>query len=213
MMALTPNEATIAGAVLGAGLGAIFGGLISYVTVRYTLKHGPNYGEQISDIHREFHALAETQENMRLQMVKDSKAEQERHITRERKAEAARWKPTAKILSAIQGSEQANVLRLESPKQFALTAASLISPSGAKLYDYPVNGPKVYSSGCSVALPHQSLLLSANSSQSFAQRNVFDGSVRYTAVRQDDGTEYTGDVPFHAETVYVASTLGFKLQG
>lgn len=210
---ITPNEATIAGAVLGAALGALFGGIVSFLTARYTLKHGPNYEKQITNIHHEFHALAKTQEDMRLQMVEDSKAEQERHVTQERKAEAARWKPAAKILSSVQGSEQANVLRLDSSRQFALTAASLISPSGANLYEYPVNGPNVFSSGCSVSLVRESLLLLANSVQPPRPFGGFDGSVRYTTMRQDDGTEYTGHVPFHAETVIVADTLWYKLQG
>jgi hypothetical protein len=211
--ALTPNEATITGAVLGAILGAGFGAIVSFLTARYILKHGPNYGEQISNIHREFHSLARTQEEMRLQMVEDSKAETERHLSQERRAEAARWKPTARIISNIQGTEQVNTLRLESPKDFSLTEAYLVSPGGAKLYDYPVNGPKVFSTGCGVVLVHNSLLMIANSSQSFIQRNTFDGSVRYTVVREDDGTQFSGEVPFHAETARVGNGLWFKLQG
>ncbi len=148
-------------------------------------------------------------------MVKDElkQAEAARRQAEEEKAEAARWKPSASIVSAVEGQEQVNKLVLKSHLQFALLEAALLSTSGAKLHDYAVDGAKVFSTGFSVPIVHASLLKIANSSQSFFQSNTFQGSIRYTVVRQTDGIQFSGVLPFHAETVFVSNTLWFKLAG
>jgi Major Facilitator Superfamily len=95
-------------------------------------------------------------------MVKDElkQAEAARRQTDEEKAEAARWKPSASIVSAVEGQEQVNKLVLKSHLQFALLEATLLSTSGAKLHDYAVDGAKVFSTGFSVPIVHASLLKS-----------------------------------------------------
>jgi len=197
MALITPNEATITGAVLGAILGAVFGCIASLLTARYTIKPGANYGAQISDIHKTLDSLAKTQADLKLQQAQALEQENERHQVQEKKAEAARWKPNALINSSVQGTEQVNTLRLESPQEFAITEASLVSTSGAKLHDFPVNEPKVFSTGHSVPIVHKSLLMISNNSQSYFQTNSFQGGIRYKALRED-GTEYdvkSGSMP------------------
>jgi len=87
-------------------------------------------------------------------------AETKRHQEAANQAEAARWKPTVKVLSTVQGSAQVNLLRLESLQEFALLEAGLLSSSGAKIADYLVNGPKVRSTGFSVPITHETLVKS-----------------------------------------------------
>jgi hypothetical protein len=148
-------------------------------------------------------------------IVKDElkQAEAARRQADEEKAEAARWKPSASIVSIVEGQEQVNKLNLKSHLGFALVEASLLSPTGVKLHDYLVNGDRVFSKGFSVPITHASLLKIANNSQSYFQFSTFQGSIKYTVVRQSDGIQLTSALPFHAETVMVSNTLWFKLAG
>jgi hypothetical protein len=140
-------------------------------------------------------------------------AQAERRKLEDEKADAARWKPTAHIVSNVEGQEQVNKLRLESSQPFALVDVALISPDGVKLESYPVNGGRVFSTGTTPIITHSSLLKIANNSQSYFQFSSFQGSIRYTVVREKDGVEYTGTLPFHAEMQMVNNTLWFKLTG
>jgi hypothetical protein len=210
---LTPNEATILGATLGAVLGAALGGIVSLWTARYTLKHGANYGKQIADIHKTLDALARTQDELRQQQAQALEVENQRHVEATCKAEAARWKPIARIISKIEGSEQVNALSLGSTLEFAITEASLVSPVGVKLHAYSVLGAKAFSRGFSIPLTHSSLLLIANNNQQYFQTQTFEGSVTYTVLRKQDGTEYSGEVPFHGQATIVGHTGWFKLTG
>jgi hypothetical protein len=154
MLGITPNEATLIGAFGGAALGAVVGGVVSFFTTRYMVKHGPDYSAQIAGTNEALAAIAATQEQMRKQHALAVEAEAKRHQEATNQAEAARWKPTVNILSTVQGSAQVNLLRLESLQEFALLEAGLFSSSGAKIADYLVNGPKVRSTGFSVAITH-----------------------------------------------------------
>jgi hypothetical protein len=148
-------------------------------------------------------------------IVKDGlrQAEATRQQADDEKVEAARWKPSASIASMVEGQEQVNKLNLTSHLEFALVEASLLSPTGVKLHDYPVDSVKVFSKGFSVPIIHASLLKIANNSQSYFQFNTFQGSIKYTVVRQNDGIQFSSVLPFHAETVTVGNTLWFKLTG
>ena len=106
-----------------------------------------------------------------------------------------------------------NKLILKSHIEFALVEVSLLSPSGAKLQDYPVEGEKVFSKGFSVPITHASLLKIANNDQSFFQFSTFQGSIRYSVIRQLDGVRSSETLPFHAEAVTVTNTQWFKLTG
>jgi len=209
VLSLTPNEATIAGGLAGAALGAV----ASIFTTRYLVKHGPNYGEQITNIHGTLAALAETQENLRQQMARTAADEKERHVAVEKRAEAARWKPEVRIETKVDGDKQANTLILKSAQSFALTEAALISPSGAKLFDYSVMGSKLFSTGFSIPLPQESLNKVAAISPSFFQQETFSGSLRYTVKREKEPVPYTGEIPFQGQRIYVGQNACFKLNG
>lgn len=213
LIALTPNEATIAGAVLGALLGGVFGGVVSFLTARYIVKHSANYEEQIADLHQTLGALARTQDEWRLQHATAIEAENQRRIEAERRAEAARWKPVVRIISKQEGIEQINVLRLESTQQFALSEVCLVSSGGAKLYDYPVAGAKAFSTGFSIPIDRKSLNLLTANSQQFFDSETFDGQFRYAVVRMQDGSTYEGVLPFHGQGIMVGIMGCYKLSG
>jgi hypothetical protein len=148
-------------------------------------------------------------------IIKDEmrQAEAARRKAEQDAAEAARWRPSASINSKVEGQEQTNKLILKSHLEFALVEASLLSPAGAKLHDYTVGGDKLFSTGFSVPITHESLLKIANTSQSYFQFSTFHGSIKYTVIWERDGIQFTGVLPFNAETVTVSNTLWFKLSG
>jgi hypothetical protein len=207
VLSLTPNEATIAGGLAGAALGAI----ASIFTTRHLVRHAPNYGDQITDIHRTLAALAETQENLRQQMARTAQDEKERHVAVEKRAEAARWKPITKIISKLENNDQVNILRLESSEEFALLEVSLCAQDGAKIHEYPTDGSKFTSKGFTLTVTRESLNKIANTSSSYFQHSVFDAALRYVVLR--GGQEYTGEVPIHAEVVFNTPNMGIKLSG
>jgi hypothetical protein len=213
MPGITPNEATLIGAFGGAALGAVVGGVVSFFTTRYMVKHGPDYSAQIAGTNEALAAIAATQEQMRKQHALAVESEAKRHQEATNQAEAARWKPTVNILSTVQGSAQVNLLRLESLQEFALLEAGLFSSSGAKIADYLVNGPKVRSTGFSVPITHETLVKIANTSQSYFQTSSFDAAVRFVVQCAGHPGTYSADVPIHAEMTTVANTLFFKLTG
>jgi hypothetical protein len=140
-------------------------------------------------------------------------AELGRRQTEDAQAEAARWRPLAGIVSEVEGQEQVNKLNLKSNLEFALVEASLLSSAGAKLHDYPVEGVNIFSRGFSVPITHASLLKVANNSQSYFQFSTFQGGIKFAVIRQRDGIQFIGVLPFEAETVTVSNTLWFKLTG
>jgi hypothetical protein len=212
MFPLTPNEATLIGALGGAALGAVIGGAVSFFVARYMVKHGANYSGQIDAINRALASLAATQEEMREQHAAASEAEAQRHADQERKAEVARWKPEARIESKVEGVEQVNKLILKSSQSFYLTEASLIAPNGAKLIDYPMDRG-VATTGFGITITHASLNQVAELSPTFFQRDTFSGAIRYSVRREKDSGSYTGDIAFHGERIYLNSTCFYKLSG
>ena|SRR5438105_3221627 len=213
MPSITNNEAAIIAAVCGSIAGGLISAGVSVFTARYTVRKGANYAAQISDIHAALASLAKTQEQLKQQHAEQTEADAQRHVLEEQRAEAAKWKPSARITSGVEGTEQVNTLHLESAQSFALLEASLTAQSGAKFFDYPVLGPKTFSTRLSIPLTHQSLVKLANTSQTFFHGGRFQGTIRYVVARQSDGIQYAGAIQFHAEQVTVNNTLWFKIEG
>lgn len=208
------GEMTLIAALAGAALGGIIGGVVSIFTTRYIVKHGPNYDEQIEGLHETIGRLAKTQEDLRLQQEEQAKEERELRVAQERKAEEARWKPQVEIVSSSDGIKQCNRLSLRSNRRFFLIEVSLLSQSGAKIFEYPMNKPCGCSTGFGVPITHESLVLIANSSQTFAQRGYFDAQLRYrVSLETGEASDYVGELPFHAEQVFVSNTCFFRLAG
>jgi hypothetical protein len=205
-LALIGTLATLAAAVIAA--------IVSVLTTRYIVKHGPNYDARFRQMHETLEALARTQDELKQQQAKTAQAESERHLIAERKAEAARWKTTAKIISLIEGNEQVNKLSVQSPDQFMLLEAYLLSDSGARLHDYQVLGKYGPSVGLNVIIGHESLLKIANTSDSYFRFSTFQGRILYKVERLGDiPASYTGEVPFSAQAVNLKNTQWFKLSG
>ncbi len=188
------------------------GGVVSFLIAKYVIRHGPNYEDKIQSVYEVLASLAKTQEALREQHERFAITEKSQREVEEKKAAAIRWKPAARVTSEIEGSEQVNKLILQSKQEFCVNEVALISSTGTKLHEYPVMGPKVFSTGFSIPISHASLILIANSSESFFQRSTFEGRLRYSVERQDSAL-FEGELPFHAETVYVHNTLWFKLAG
>jgi hypothetical protein len=212
MFGITPNQATLLGAFGGATLGAVIGGLVSFIVARYTVKHSANYSGQIETINHALSSLAATQEEMKQHYAQSVADEKKRHEENERRAEAAQWKPQARIESKVEGVEQVNKLILKDQANFYLTEVSLISLAGAKLVDYSVMAG-VSTTGFSVPITHASLNKITANNQQFFNTETFSGAIRYTARREKDGASYTGEIQFHGERVYLNSTCFYKLTG
>lgn len=211
ILTLTPNEATLAAAILSAVISAVVSGLIA----RYMISHSADYGEQIKSIHETLASLAHTQEEFRRQQATAVANEKERKDAEEMRAEAARWKPTVSLSSKIDGNQLVNTLIIKSSQSFFLQEVSLVSSTGAKLFDYPMNKPITSSTGFGVPITQESLGIVASSSHSSQiYPNVFDGRLRYKVQLEADTTSsYTGELPFHAQMPMVGNTCFYKLIG
>jgi hypothetical protein len=190
---------------------AIIAAVVSVLTTRYTVKHGPNYSGQITDIHASLAALAKTQDELKHLHASALAQGAERLVLEDARAEAARWKPTAKILSKVEGNEQVNILRIEASEEFALLEVSLLGPGGAKVHEFSTNGSNVTSKGFSHRITQESLVRIANVAPSYFQTSTFNAALRYVVSRK--GQEYTGEIPFHAQSITVGNTLWLKITG
>lgn len=114
----------------------------------------------------------------------------------------------------MEGNQQVNTLKLKSIRSFCLLEVNLISPSGAKIFDYPMNKPIGCSTGFGVPITHESLNLIANSSSTFFQHCYFDAKLRYRVVlERGDVGEYVGELSFRAQQTMVGNTCFYKLSG
>jgi TolA-binding protein len=95
-VSFTNGEITLIAASVSAGISAA----VAILTT--PIKHGPNYEEQIEGLHETIGSLARTQEELRQQQAERDKREEKRYDDQERKAEAARWRPTATIESILE---------------------------------------------------------------------------------------------------------------
>lgn len=198
---LSPTQVSLIG-VFGS---TALAGVVSFLVARYTLRNNPNYEEKIQSIYQVLASLAQTQEAFRQQHEKSLLVEQ-------KQIQATQWRPKAHITSEVEGNEQVNKLILKAQQEFCVNEVSLLSSSGTKLHEYPVMGPKVFSQGFSIPISHASLILIANSSQSYFQHSTFEGKFRYSVALQDSVSS-EGELPFHAEITFVNNTVWFKLKG
>jgi hypothetical protein len=149
-------DSTCANRYAGNPRRSMIAAIVSVLTTRYIVKHGPNYDARFKQMHETLEALARTQDELKQQQAKTAEAENERHLIAEQKA-AARWKPSAGIISLIEGNRQVNKLSIQSPEQFVLVEAYLLSDR-ARLHDYQVLGKYGPSVGLNVIISHESLL-------------------------------------------------------
>lgn len=211
------GEITLIAAVVSAGIS----GALSILTTRWAIKHGPNYEDQIEGLDEKFEGLhetigklAQTQEEFRKQHAEQAADDKRRFEAEEARAEQARWRPMVHISSVVEGNQQVNKLVLKSQRQFCLLEVSLLSPSGAKIFDYPMNKPLGCSTGFLVPITHESLNLIANVTQTFFQHSYFDAKLRYrVSLENGDAADTTAEVPFRAQQVTVQNTCYYKLTG
>ncbi len=199
--------------VLASVVSALIAAGVSILTTRYTLRHGPNYKEQIDSIHKTIDALAKTQEELRKQQANQAAEEKRRYEDGERRAEQARWKPEVKISSTTEGNQWVNKLVLKSNRAFSLLEVSLVSLEGAKMFDYPMNKPVVFTTGFGVPITDESLSLFASSSSTHFNNSSFDVKLRYRVSLEVGGGEYVGEIPFRAQFVQSGSGMVYKLSG
>lgn len=198
--------------LLAAIVSALIAAAISILTTRYTIKHGPNYKEQIEGLRGTIGALAQTQEDLRKQQAEQAQRETERYEAQEKKADAQRWKPTAKIECSVDGNKYVNKLILKSVDSFRILEVGLLGPTGAKLYDLPQRDSWVSSNGFAVTITQDSLLELVRISSTFFTEDTFDGSVQYRVQRDgNDHTEFIGTTPIHGKQVLVENIGSFKL--
>jgi len=211
---LSNGQVTVFAALISALVSALIAATVSIFTTRYTLRHGPNYEEQIQGLHKTIGKLAETQEGFRMQHAAQAEEANKRQAEAERRADAERWKPVATIESKIEGTQHVNRLVLKSHDSFQLLEVSLLSTGNVKLEAYPRTQDWVDSTGFAFPIPHASLNKAAEISPTFVHRDTkFDGKFRYIVQRAKDGAQYTGEIPFHGERAYVQNVCTFKLSG
>lgn len=97
-MPLTPNQASLIGALGGAALGAAMGGVVSFLIAKYVIRHGPNYEDKIQSVYEVLASLAKTQEALREQHERFAITERNQLKLEQKKAAAILWKPKAESL-------------------------------------------------------------------------------------------------------------------
>ena len=202
-------------AIVSSLVSALVAAIVSVLTTRYTLRHGPNYSEQILGLHETIGSLAKTQEELRKQQAEQAKREQEHHDVEERRLEAANWKPYAEIIAMNEGREHVNKLSIISSEKFRVLDVGLFSDSGAKVCDivkWDLTGEAV--AGRSVIIPNSGLNQIASGSPSYFQLGRFAGAVRFTVERAEgENVRYTGEVKFTAQTTMLGNAQWYHLVG
>jgi Skp family chaperone for outer membrane proteins len=161
MASFSNGEITLIAAVVSAAIS----GVVSILTARYVVKHGPNYEEQIDGLNEKFEAFHETyaraQENILKQQAELADGEEARYQARAREIEAAKWKPVASIVNVNEGQEHVNKLAINAFEKFRPIEASIHASNGAKLGDLPggTRGiPRDPVVGALVHIPHNRLV-------------------------------------------------------
>jgi hypothetical protein len=197
-------------------LSAIIAAVVSILTTRYTLKHGPNYAEQINGLHDTIGSLARTQEELRKQQAEQAQREDARYAAEVRRIEAAKWKPIANIINVNEGREHVNKLSIGSTDDFRVIEVSLLSESGAKVYEFPFN-LGLFSKpvrGQNIPIPHSALNQAAGASSTYGPDGNFTGAIQFTVERAEgEQVRYTGEVKFTASDIMLGNTRWFHLVG
>jgi len=202
-------------AIIASLVSALVAAVVSILTTRYTLKHGPDYSGQIRGLHDTIQSLAKTQEDLRQQQAEQAKREEERHKAQLKRLEAANWKPHAEIISVNEGLEHVNKLSIISADKFRVISVSLLSETGAKVHDILKNDLTAeVVSAKNIKIPHPALNQLAARSPTYFQLSKFDGAIQFT-VERADGEEalYTGELKFTAESTMLGNTMWFHLVG
>lgn len=209
---LSNGQVTLFAALISALVSALIAAAVSIFATRYALRHGPNYEERIVGLQDTIGKLAATQEEFRRQHAAQAEEAKVRLAEADRKAEAARWRPTATLDSKIAGKRYVNTLVLKSFDAFRLLGVSLFTSSGAKLEEYPTKEGWVDSKGFAFPIPDASLYKAAEASPTWFSQKKFDGKFHYIAQRVMDGAQFEGEIPFHGERAY-QNDCSFKLSG
>ncbi len=210
MTGLTPNEATIFAAIAAAVIAPLLSIVTSILTTRYTLKHGPNYETQISDLNKSLSALAETQGQLVRQQTAAEEAAEERRVVEEQRREAERWKPEARLQSDYEGTDLKNELILKSPQEFSVLGVALLSAAGAKLADIPAD-QQICSTGFRIHVRHADILKLINGDIEFGRTGSCSGALRYRVRRGITG--YDGTLSFRAQQDIRNNTVWVRLMG
>lgn len=202
-------------AIVASLVSALVAAIVSVLTTRYTLKHGPDYSQQIRGLQHTIQSLAKTQEDLRQQQAEQAKREEERHKAQLKRLEAANWKPHAEIISVNEGLEHVNKLSIISTDKFRVISVSLLSDTGAKVHQILKNDLTAeVVSAQNIKIPHSALNQLAARSPTYFQLSKFEGAVRFTVERVDgERTLYTGEVKFTAESMMLGNTMWFHLVG
>jgi hypothetical protein len=209
MIAITPDQATIFAAAATV-LAPLLSIIVSVWTTRYTLKHGPNYEKQISDLNKSLGTISETHAKLLSQQAASEKAAEERRLAQEKRDEAARWKPEAKLQSKYEGTELKNELILKSSDEFRVLEISLLSATGAKLAEIPQD-QGMSSRGFLVHIKHPDILKLVGGSLEFGQTGRCSGTLLYRVER--DNASYQGTIPLIAQQEIYSNTAWIRLVG
>lgn len=202
--------------VIAAFVSAAISGIVSLITTRYTIKHGPNYQEEIEGLNEKFEAFhetyARTQADILKQQAELAEREETRYQEQERKAEAARWKPTVRIECTVDNQRHINKLILKANDAFKLLEVNILEPKGAKITEVPLKETWVTSGGFSVTIPQEILLKLVQATPTYVYHERFDGTIQYRVERDGkDQAEYIGTIPIHGSWGQIGNVGSFKL--
>jgi hypothetical protein len=202
-------------AIVASLVSAFVAAIVSVLTTRYTLKHGPDYSQQIRGLQDTIQSLGKTQEDLRKQQGEQAKREEERHEAELRRLEAANWKPQAKIISVNEGLEHVNKLSILSSDKFRVIDVSLLSETGAKVHEILQNDLTAEAVVAkNIKIPQTALNQLASRSPTYFQLSKFEGALRFTVERAEgERALYTGEVKFTAESMMLGNTMWFHLVG
>jgi hypothetical protein len=218
---LSSGELALLAAVVGGVLPAIVAIITAIITTRYTIKHGPNYAEQIEGLDEKFEAFhqtfARTQDDLIKQQAEFAKREEDRYQAKAKEIEAGKWKPIAEIITANERQEHVNKLAINAIEKFRVLTASIHTITGAKLGDLPGGVPGIEREaavGTLLYIPYNRLVQLSQISPSFQQHETFEGLLRFTVERAEgEPVQYSGEVKFSAVITVLGNTRWFHLIG
>jgi hypothetical protein len=209
MIAITPERATIYAAVATV-LAPLLSIIVSILTTRYTLKHGPNYENQIIDLNKSLSAISETQAKLLSQQAASEKAAEQRRLAQDQREELARWKPEAKLLSNCEGTELKNELILKSSANIRVLEVALLSATGARLAEIPCD-QAISSTGFRLHIKHPDILKLVSADLAYGRTGRCSGALFYRVER--DNANFDGIISLIAQQEMYNSTTWICLVG